>query len=72
MPTTSMRTPNTCPHRRALIVSQVLDGGESPSRVAELFRITPSTVHKWLRRFREGGTTGSRRQELRASLHPAQ
>jgi transposase len=45
----------TCPHCRALIVSQVLDDGQSPPCVAELFRITPSTVRKWLRRFRDGG-----------------
>jgi transposase len=48
----------TCPHCRALIVSRVLEDGESPSGVAEAFRVSRRTVQKWLRRFREFGPAG--------------
>ena len=48
----------TCPHCRSLLVSRVLDDGLSPSKVADDFRVTPATVHKWLRRFRAAGSEG--------------
>lgn len=47
-----------CPHCRLLIVSRVLDEGHSPSKVAHDFRVTPQTVHKWIRRYRKDGTSG--------------
>lgn len=48
----------TCPHCRALIVSRVLDDGQSPSSVARDFRVTSPTVRKWIRRFQSDGATG--------------
>lgn len=48
----------TCPHCRLLIVDRVLDDKVSPSKVAEDFRVSSATVHKWLRRFRAEGPGG--------------
>lgn len=48
----------TCPHCRALIVSRVLDDHASPAQVASDFRVTTTTVHKWIRRFRSEGLAG--------------
>src|ERR1700730_450808 len=48
----------TCFHCRSLIVSRVIDKREAPSAVADEFRVTPRTVHKWVRRFRTSGFEG--------------
>ena len=48
----------TCFHCRSLIVSRVIDKREAPTFVADEFRVTPRTVHKWVRRFRTSGFEG--------------
>lgn len=48
----------TCPHCRALIVSRVLDDHVAVPMVAQDFRVSSRTVHKWLRRFRSEGAEG--------------
>ena len=48
----------TCPHCRVLIVSRVIDQGERPAVVAELFRVSIPTVNKWVKRFRGTGLEG--------------
>lgn len=48
----------TCPHCRALIVSRVLDAHVGISKVAQEFRVSTQTVHKWLRRFVCEGAKG--------------
>src|SRR5262245_19399747 len=48
----------TCSHCRALIVSRVIDDGETCRTVAKSFRITERTVRKWTRRFQTEGAAG--------------
>jgi transposase len=48
----------TCPNCRALIVSRVLDDHVAVPKVAQEFRVTSQTVHKWLRRFKSEGAKG--------------
>jgi len=48
----------TCSHCRSLIVSRVRDDGQTSRAVATAFRVTESTVRKWLRRFQAEGATG--------------
>jgi transposase len=48
----------TCPHCRSLIVSRVVDAGQTPNVVAMDFRVTQGTVRKWVTRFRGAGTAG--------------
>ncbi|MGO8754390.1 MAG: helix-turn-helix domain-containing protein [Gallionellaceae bacterium] len=67
--TTIHTNAKTCPHCRSLIVSRVLDNGQPPSKVADDFRVTPATVHKWLRRFHAEGMKASGTEVLH--LHPS-
>jgi transposase len=48
----------TCSLCRSLIVSRVSDDGQTSRAVATAFRVTESTVRKWLRRFQAEGATG--------------
>ena len=48
----------TTPIARTELVSLVLEHGQHPREVAEAFRISVRTVHKWLKRFREEGPAG--------------
>ena len=45
-------------HGRRLLVSRVLDEGWSVAASAEAAGVSRTTVHKWLRRFREEGPAG--------------
>jgi transposase len=48
----------TCLHCRSLIVNRVIEDNQSPASVAVDFRVSPRTVHKWVKRFREHGING--------------
>jgi transposase len=48
----------TCFHCRSLIVSHVIDDHQRPRAAAAEFRVSPRTVHKWVRRFRAYGVDG--------------
>ena len=52
------RNARTCPHCRSLIVSRVTDAGQPSRAVAREFKVTESTVRKWLKRFRSEGAAG--------------
>jgi transposase-like protein len=54
------------------IVSRVIDKRENPSLVAHEFRVTPRTVHKWVRRFRTIGFEGLRDRSSRPHRIPRQ
>jgi transposase len=62
----------TCFHCRSLIVSRVIDKHEIPSFVADAFRVTPRTVHKWVKRFRKIGLEGLRDRSSRPHRIPRQ
>ena len=62
----------TCFHCRSLIVSRVIDKRKLPSFVADEFRVTPRTVHKWVRRFRASGLEGLRDRSSRPHHIPRQ
>ncbi|MDR3437901.1 helix-turn-helix domain-containing protein, partial [Telmatospirillum sp.] len=42
------------PHGRALIAARH-EAGETPNAIAMAFGVSPATVYKWLRRFRDEG-----------------
>lgn len=48
----------TCPHRRLLIVSRVLQDKHPVARVSDELRVATRTVRKWLRRYRREGVAG--------------
>ncbi len=60
----------TCLHCRSLIVSRVIDDNRAPASVAAEFRVTPRTVHKWVRRFRAHGNDGLRDRSSRPHRIP--
>jgi transposase len=62
----------TCFHCRSLIVSRVIDKRELPTFVADEFRVTPRTVHKWVRRFRTSGLEGLQDRSSRPHRIPRQ
>ena len=62
----------TCFHCRSLIVSRVIDKREMPTFVAAEFRVTPRTVHKWVKRFRTSGFDGLRDRSSRPHNIPRQ
>jgi transposase len=60
----------TCFHCRSLIVSRVIDKREIAAFVADEFRVTPRTVHKWVGRFRTSGFEGLRDRSSRPHRIP--
>src|SRR5258705_10764867 len=46
--------------RRTLAVALALDGGSSPAEVADVLDVSPSSVWRWLQRWRDGGQAGLR------------
>ena len=62
----------TCFHCRSLIVSRVIDKRQGPTLVADEFRVTPKTVHKWVRRFRTRGLDGLQDRSSRPHRVPRQ
>lgn len=58
------------PHGRALLVHRVLEEGLRPVEVAQAMGVSPRTVYKWLRRFREEGEVGLRDRSSRPRRCP--
>ena len=62
----------TCFHCRSLIVSQVVEAHQSSNSVAADFRVSPRTVHKWVKGFRLGGFEALKDRSSRPKQIPRQ
>ena len=62
----------TCSHCRSLIVSRVTDDGQTYRAVATTFRVTKTTVRKWVRRFQADGAAGLTDRSSRPHRIPRQ
>lgn len=60
------------PRGRALLVSRVLQAGESPSQVAAAMGVSRRTVHKWVTRFQSEGEAGLLDRSSRPHRSPTQ
>ena len=65
------RNARLTPVTRAELVEQVMDGWPQ-AEVARLFRVSRSTVSKWVRRFREGGADALHDRSSRPLRSPRQ
>ena len=65
------RNARLTPVTRAELVEQVMDGWPQ-AEVARLFRVSRSTVSKWVRRFREGGAGALHDRSSRPLRSPCQ
>ena len=60
------------PRGREPMVRAVVDGGLSKATVADLYKTTPKTVAKWVKRFRAEGVEGLRDRSSRPLSLPSQ
>ncbi len=58
------------PYSRGLLVRRVLEEGLRPREVAQAMGVSPRTVYKWLRRYKEEGENGLLNRSSRPQQHP--
>ncbi len=57
-------------HGRELLVTQIIEQGQSPTDAARTLGVSRHTVHKWLKRYREEGKAGLHNRSSRPLHSP--